>query len=405
MAKTLEEIFATKAQDQGGRSLEDIFGGGAAPTADVPQQGLSKGQEIQQERGLLGKTAGFFEPGLKAGAGFISPAARGLIRPFTQVGAPKRKEPIPTPFGEIKPIGRKGGLAQAGFETIDLALFGLPVEKLVGKPLRKLAEKLFGSAIKAKDIKTTKLNIKAKDVIKTGLDERILVTRSIMDNIESKIDDAMGAIDDAIEQGKAAGKGIKTEGLIDFMEDTKEFFKSQVDVRGAKEAVKEIDDLVENFLVKFGDEIPIEAAQTIKKRTNTLLRKKFGELTTASTEGQKAINRFLKEGIVDKAAIVGDANKRVKNLIDFERFARRASNSISGRNLLGVPSKIGGAIGGVPGAVAGKLLELVDSPAIKSMGGIAVNELAKLAEGTGKAARIPAVALINFIANIQSKRE
>lgn len=413
MAKTLEEIFGSKTQPEGGKSLQDIFGGGGAPTAEVAEQPqLTRGQQIIQQKSAFRKTADVAGTGLKAGAEFISPAARGLLRPFAQFksgietlvpGGKTGREGLKTPFGKITP-GAKGEIARAGFEVLDLAFLGLPVGKLATKPLRTVAERLFGSAIKAKDIKTSKINIKAKDVIATGLDERILATRSIMDSVQSKIDEAMGVIDEAIEQGKATGQKIQTEGLIEFMEDTKEFFKSQVDVKGAKEAIKEIDDLTENFLIKFGESIPIEVAQTIKKRTNTLLRKKFGELTTASVEGQKAINRFLKEGILDKAPIVGEANKRVKNLIDFERFARNASNSISGRNLLGLPTKLGGAIGGVPGAIAGKLLELADSPALKSVGGIAVNELAKLAEKGVTAGKIPAVALLNFIADIVNRQ-
>ncbi len=388
------------------------------PVEEPQFQSQQQQQEQPQPKkptSFLEKVTGASEKFLETGKEFIAPAARGLTRPFVQAkagveglipGGKTGKEPVPTPFGEIKPIGTEGGLKQSGFETLDLALLGLPVEKLAIKPLQAIAKKLFGSAFKAKNVlKGGKVIVSADDLIKTGLDEKILVTSGIVEKVGSKIDDVFSVIDDAIAQGKAAGKKIKTEPLINFMDDLNNFFRNQVDVKGSKEAIKQIDDITENFLVKFGDEIPIEVAQTVKKNTNALIRKSFGQLTAASTEGQKQIARFLKEGVLEKAPIVGTANKRAKALIEFEKFAIKASNRISSSNLLGFPAKVGGAVAGGPGLVAGKLLELVDSPALKSAAAIGIDQLAKLAGKGVKAGRISLVALVNEIAKIVQGQE
>ncbi len=416
------------------QELDDIIKrNNLQPIAPKPSGGL-RGAELlsslegvqeqpEQKRGFLEKASDVSEKFLEFGAEtFIRPPARALLRPFVEAtksiqalipGGKTGKETVRTPFGDIKPrqLGDKPSetLKESGLETLDLALLGLPVEKLAAVPLKALSRKLFGSALKAKNIiKGGKVVTKAEDLIKTGIDEGIVVASNAIDKVGGRIDDLSRVIDEAIEQGKASGQKIKTAPLKEFMGDLREFFSNQVDVEGSVQAVKEIDSLVKNFITKHGDEIPVEVAQQIKKNTNSILSKSFDKLTTASNEGQKQINRFLKEGIVDKVEVVGGINKRIKNLIDFEKAVQKAGGRISSANLLGLGSKIGGATGGVPGAIAGKLLELVDSPTIKSSAAIGLDRLAGKGGKAFKNIKIPLVGLINnlvsFIREEESKR-
>ena len=136
-----------------------------------------------------------------------------------------------------------------------------------------------------------------------------------------------------------------------------------------------------------------------------MVSKSFGQLSTASKETQKQIARFLKEGILEKAPIVGDANKRVKSLIELERFLDRASSRFTSKNLIGPVTRVAGALGGVKSAAVSELLRLVDSPTLKSAGGIAVNELSKLVEKGSRAGKIPLVALVNLIADFLNKQD
>ena len=368
--------------------------------------------EGQQKKGVIQRTGEAFKKPLQVGADIISPVGRGLARPLVQAtrgvqelipGGKGIDDPVSTPFGEITPIdvskelGQKG-IKEAAFETFDFATLGFPAEKLLGTPLKALGKKLFGSAAKFKDVKKSgKVIIEAKDLVKAGIDERVLITNNVVENIGTKIDDIFKVVDEAIEEGKAAGQTISTKGLTSFLDELRNMFKDQVDVDGAKKAISEIDDMTAGFAEKYGNEIPIEVAQKVKKNTNTLLRKSFGELTTASVETQKQIARFLKEGILDKAPIVGDINKRVANLIKMEKQLSGTVSTVNRRQLLGLAGKVGGVTGGVKGALVGKLLEVADSPLIKSGAGIASNELGKIIEASGKKSRVSLVALINAI--------
>ena len=182
-------------------------------------------------------------------------------------------------------------------------------------------------------------------------------------------------------------------------------FADQFDISEAKNATKEIDNIYKEFVKKYGKELPIEVAQQIKVKTGQALRKYYDRMSSASIEGTKQGVRYLKDKIVEEAPQVGNINARLSNLYKFDQALSKASGRIGNLNLLGLPSKIGGAVGGMQGAVAGKILELLDAPAVKSGLAISLDKLTKGGSALMKGGKVPLANLLNYIVEeINSKQ-
>src|SRR3990167_1695729 len=315
------------------------FGGAAKAVGSVVGAGVEAGQEL-----LGNKTQGKFTA--------------------------KAEQAFGTPKEAAKTIGSAAlDLTVAGFGEKTIA----KVAKLTKTPLTKVAEKLYQSALKPQG----KLLEKGTELAKTGLKERVFLTTGGVERVAAKIDDFESLLGEAIDKANDAGVTISTKGMAGYLDEAKKFFANQLDVADAQKALTEIDALGQNFIAKYGDDIPIKEAQKIKVETGRLLRKYYDRLTSAGIEGQKQGVRYLKEKIVEKAPIVGDINKRLKSLYEFDEALGKSQGRIKNLNLLGLASKIGGAAAGPQGLLIGKLLELADAPMIKSGAAIGLNELSQ----------------------------
>lgn len=262
------------------------------------------------------------------------------------------------------------------------------------KPLTLAAEKLYQSALKPRSIvKDGKVVVDVLDVVKTGLKEKVWLTKGGVERVASKIDDFESQLGDAIEAAAGQGKKISTKGLQSYLDEAKTFFENQIDVEEANRAVKEINALGKGFVKKYGKEIPIEEAQKVKVATGQMLRKYYDRMSSAGIEGQKQATRFLKDKIVEAAPQVGDINKRLSKLYQFDQALSKASGRIGNLNLLGLGTKFGAAAAGSKGAAIGLVADLLDKAAVKSGAAIGLNELAKLG---GKGA-VPLNALLGVI--------
>jgi len=288
---------------------------------------------------------------------------------------------------------------KAGFYTERVAEFLSPgAVKSVGSalktPLTKAAEKLYQSALKPRNVvKGSKIIEEASDIAKIGLEEKIWLTKGGVEKTTNKINDFEEILGKAIEEGKASGQTIKTQGIIDYLGEAKKLFSHDIDPQKAEEATKQIDEIGERFLKNYGDEIPIEEAQKIKVSTGQTLRKYYNDLSGAEQEARKQGVRFLKEKIVEKSPVIGDINSRLKKLYTFDTALSKASGRIGNLNLLGLGTKFGAAVSGSKGATIGLIADLIDSPVIKSGAGIALNELGKYAQKGS----IPLNAIIGLI--------
>lgn len=370
---------------------------------------------VEKKPSLFQKTADISGKALQFGADItVNPIGRALERPFIEAvkgfqtiipGGKTGKEDVKTPFGIITPrvFGEKQGISQSGFEILDIATAALPVERLVKKPLTVAAEKLYQSAAKFKDIKKAgKVVTKAKDLVKTGIKERVWLTKGGVERVASKIDDLESKIDDVIQAGKANGK-IDVKVITDYVNDAKNFFENQANIPEAEKALRELKRIQTEFGKKYGPQMSIEKAQAIKVATGQSLKKYYDKMSSASVEGTKQLVRGLKEQIVEKAPKMGEINKRLKSLYELDKSLSTASGRISSLNLMGLPSKIGGATAGFTGAAAGKLLEIADSAMLKSGAAIGLDVLAGKGNKALQGIKVPLAGLIDKIYNETKK--
>lgn len=365
------------------------------PRQTMDQASLVAGSTAQ----LLAKPAvslyagvtGDFRPKDIPVAGPVRPYENPLS-PASQYVTQAMKKSSPEEVSAAKTIAQHN-LGEAAGTTLGTALelgsFGAggALNKAIKKPLTKVAEKLYQSALKP-----TEEAIKA-GVLKTGLAERVWLTKGGVEAAANKIDDLEAALGKVIDEGQANGAKISTAGLKEFVAPIRGWFET-VDVKASKEAQKYIDTTLRNFEKRYGKNIPIEEAQKLKVNTMRLLRNSYGELSNVNRETQKNIARFLKEGIVEKAPEAGQINSRLKNLYALDQSLDKASKRIGNLNLLGLGVKLGAASRGSAGAVVGLVADLMDKAAIKSGAAIGINELSKLSVPGGA---IPVTAILNYV--------
>lgn len=314
----------------------------------------------------------------------------------------KMKSPVNVPLlgqvrqlsaipSDVQKFGTQTPMETAGQAATMYLEAGMPgLGKLIKKPFTALAERLYQSGLKA-----TEKGLKA-GVVQTGLKERIWLTGGGIERTAQKIDDLELRLGEAIDAGKAAGARISLKGINDFVDPVRKWFYT-VDIKAVKAAQKYIDTTLKTFTKKFGNDIPIEEAQLLKVNTMRYLRNAYGELSNVQAETQKQMARFLKEGIVEKAPVVGEINQRLKKLYAFDEALSKSSRRIGNLNLLGLGAKIGAAAGGKMGALLGVMADLADKPSLKTGVAIGLNEIANLTSTAGAAGRIPLVALLNYI--------
>lgn len=267
----------------------------------------------------------------------------------------------------------------------------------VKTPLTMLAEKLYASSAKFTRTATERAASKGIDLVQTGLDERVFLSQGGVERVAAKIDDMENILGKNLDDAKAAGAKISTKGLQSYVDEAKKLFQYDVDVKAGQAAVKELDDLVVNFRKEYGNYIPIEEAQIIKVKTGQQLAKYYDRLTSVGIEGRKQATRFLKDQIVAAAPKIGDVNKRLSNLYEFDKALDGSVGRIKNLNFFGLGTKILAAGGTKATTVVAAALQVLGAPLNKSGMAIGLNELAKLGEASATNGRIPLVLLMRYI--------
>jgi hypothetical protein len=96
-----------------------------------------------------------------------------------------------------------------------------------------------------------------------------------------------------------------------------------------------IDSVANDFAIR-PDNIPVQQAQKIKQGTYSVLKDKYGEIGSASTEAQKALARGLKEEIASAVPEVATLNKMDSELIKTLSVAERRALMDLNKNPLGL---------------------------------------------------------------------
>lgn len=303
-------------------------------------------------------------PGAVGGAalgGATGEAAKELINRARGAQAPATSTQAAQAIGS-------NALNQAGMEAT-----GAAVAPLVKPALQGAGKWLMQSAMKpGVGLLSRAPEDVTPPVIKTLLKEGISVTPygaqklgRIITASNQEIKDALAAVPISVNPYKVAGRVV----------DTAKKFATQVNPDADVAAVEQVG---AQFLKNRGGAmIPGQVAQDLKTGTYRVLRDKYGELSSAATEGEKALARGLKEEIASEFAKTGVGTRGTLGLpggVDITAANAREGRAIEA--LAPLMRRLGIDANKNPGGIGVLAIErpatflawLIDrSPAVKSM--------------------------------------
>lgn len=158
---------------------------------------------------------------------------------------------------------------------------------------------------------------------RTLLNERANVTEGGIRKLRGMIDSINSRIEKIIE---TSGKRVDLKHVVDAIDE--EYAKTKYQALPAEDLAtirKGLNEFLANHpLVKpYSSDIPLDVAQRIKQGTYRRIEDKFGELSSADVQTQKAIARGLKEGIVKAEPSLRWLNKRESELLNAMNVTER----------------------------------------------------------------------------------
>ena len=273
---------------------------------------------------------------------------------------------------DVKQAAITGGIFSGAFGVFD------ELRQFSGSLLNRSAEKLYQSALKPPG----KLGVEGqKAVVRTGLQEGIVLSESGIRKTAGVIDDLESQLGKAIDSAPP-GTVIKVKELKPFVDSAKKVLANTTDVAQSRKAKKAIDDIWRAFKRKHGRSIDVAAAQELKVNTYKWLRESYDKLATPVKEANKQLARGLKEGILEAVPTVGELNPRLKSLYTFDDALEKSAARLGNLNLLGLGSKVlGGGLRGKLGGAAAFVNQFLGAPGSKSFGAIKLNKLANIIKG------------------------
>lgn len=223
--------------------------------------------------------------------------------------------------------------------------------KAIGAAGGKVAEKLANTVFK-EPLKDTKAAVKVGETLgKQALDRgEVGTTEGIHKGALSKIQ----TLEDTLQQKLVNSNA--TIGKDEVVNSVKPLVDEYTRA-GNTTAAKSITDRIESIAAENGDQIPVSAANQIKRTLYDEANKAYGTEASAGMEGVKQIARGLKEAIAKKVPGVDQVNKNLSyygRLRDSmtDLLARSERNNVVGLSDIGVGGLGGLFGGGAPGAVA-----------------------------------------------------
>lgn len=295
----------------------------------------------------------------------------------------------------LKVAAEAGGLARTAAAVGKVAeLAGTTAEvtdplRLAGKGAAAALEKtglpgrLYESALKPS---LGKKNLpKIAGQVATGLKEGLPVSEGGTEKLDSLVTDLQVAISDEISM-KGAGKNIDPNQVANYVDRLRRTFADQVNPEVDLTA---LDEAKAEFLRKYEIKdaagnvvghraIPAEEAQRVKIGTYQQLKDKYGKLSTATVEAQKALARGLKDKLVQEIPELADLNARESKLLDLEPMLTKAVARIRNHQLFGIGTPLAAAgaeaVTGSPRIAAGTaiLRATLEQPQLKSRLAIAL---------------------------------
>ncbi len=270
-----------------GRAIRNHPAAAGATIASMAAAPITGGMSLLPAMGAMGL----------AGAGG---AGAGLA---TSQVANRDTAPLPTVSGNVQQMLAQGGAAAAG-EGIGR---GLAAAGQAG------ARRLMTSAVKGPVQDAPK-------VVQTLLDEGVNVTQGGIKKLQNILGEANAQIGAMVADAPGAVSPLQVAGRLNA---TAGKFANQVNPQADLEAISQVG---QNFLdhPNIGAAMSVPQAQSMKVGTYQRLAGKYGELSNATVEGQKALARGLKEDIATQVPGVASLNAREGGILGaLEPLAQR----------------------------------------------------------------------------------
>jgi hypothetical protein len=266
----------------------------------------------------------------------------------------------------------------------------------IAPPFNAQAVNLYRSALKPS---VTLSPEEANAVAATGVQNRIAISDGGLTKLRGIVDDANAQIRNIIQPAAQAGATVDPVAIAQRADATKQFFTNQVDPDADLAA---IDGVKARFLARHSTPgtpaqppstltnaagqplipgtpatpgqpvpIPVDQAQAIKEGTYAQLRGKYGELSSAEVQAQKALARGAKEELANQFPELNSLNAKESQMLNLEEPLERAINREGNKEPLGLPmtlALIGGqeAAGAGGLAMGGFLSKIISNPAMRS---------------------------------------
>lgn len=226
------------------------------------------------------------------------------------------------------------------------------------------AQRLYQSALKP----STRIPAeKVASMVQTGLQEGIPIDKEGLAKLGSLIDDVNGKIQDTIDA--APNRPINKFAVTSRLADTAQRFANQVNPNADLQAVS---DAGQEFHANNPTQINASDAQAMKQGTYQQLGGKYGQLSSAAIEAQKALARGLKEELASQFPELDQLNAKDSQYYNLQGVLEKAVQRISNHQLIGIGTPLAGTAakamtGSNTAAVAtGLMKQIVDDPSVKS---------------------------------------
>lgn len=242
-------------------------------------------------------------PGAVGGAalgGVAGEGARQAIQTW------RGKETPRTPTQALTDVGHQGAL-QVLYE-----LAGQGTGKVVGAGLKRAAPWLMQKALKPTQAMLKEYRTTAPQLVQTLLDEGVTVTQSGL----AKLQRLFGETNDRIASAVAGSQAeIPKAAVASYVPEVAAKHLSQVNPTADLEAIKAAVDEFMQHPLHTGETLSVPAAQRLKQGTYQQIGKKYGEVSSAGIETQKALARGLKDQVAANVPAVSALNQRDTRLM------------------------------------------------------------------------------------------
>lgn len=183
---------------------------------------------------------------------------------------------------------------------------------------------------------------------------------------------------------QARGVMIDPQDVVRRLDGMKQKFANQVNPEADLAA---IDAAKQEFLKNNPNAIAAATAQDIKSGTYSQLRGKYGELSSATNEAQKALARGIKEELETQFPEIKGLNAKEGQLINLDGALERAVRRVNNRDIFSLGGKLAAGTGAAVGAATGEtaaggaaglaLHYVLSDPMVQSKLAIAISKGAK----------------------------